>query len=182
MGHNLVTQKIVDSETGELIKENNFFYYDGFNDKGYKYRGKQNNKITVFPDTIPTTLSERGFLLLYMLTEIANEDNVLVYRVKRKSKFSSIVYMPLDKEDIAKQLRYKWGINKFDKYWNELKKHCIKRIRYHEYMVWAINPAVMNRCTQIPPWLYEEFSVYMNPHMSKAAILKYQNMISEYKK
>lgn len=181
MGKNIVNKTIIDSETGEVLKQNSFFYYDGFNDKGFKYRGKQNNKIVFFPDTIPTTLSEKGFTLLCMLCEIANEDNVLVYRVERKSKFSSIVYKPLDKEDISNRLRFKWGKNKFDKYWNELKKHCIKRIRYHQYMVWAINPAIINKCKQIPPWLYDEFSIYMNPHMSKSAILKYQNMLKDLK-
>lgn len=180
MGHTLVKKTIIDPDTGEVLKNDAFFYYDGFTDKGYRYRNKQDNKITFFPDTIPTTLSEKAFLLLCMLVEIANEDNMLVYRVERKSKFSSIIYKPLDKSDIAKRLRWKWGINKFDKYWNELKKHCIKKVRYYDYIAWAINPAIINRCKAIPAWLYEEFAVYMNPHLTKNAILKYQNMIKEY--
>ena len=177
MGQTMVNKTIIDTDNGEILKEDRFFYYDGFNDKGFKYRGKQGNKITFFPDTLPTTLSEKGFTLLCMIAELANEENVLVYRIERKSKFSTIIYKPLDKDEISKRLRFKWGIHKFDKYWKELRKHCLKRIRYHDVWVWAVNPAMINRCPQIPPWLYEEFAVYMNPHMTKNAILKMQNML-----
>ena len=176
MGKNIVKKSIIDSDTGELIKENTFMYYDGFNDKGYKYRYRANS-IKIFSDSIPSTLSESAFLLLYMLTELANEDNVLVHRVTRKSKFSNVIYKPMDKEHIMNNLRYKYGKNKFDKCWNELKKHCIKKIRYHEYLVWAINPAVFSRCRQVPPWLYDEFKIYMNPHLSNLAIKKYQDLL-----
>lgn len=179
MSKNILKKTIIDPETGELIKESSYVYFDGFNGKGYKYRSKYDGTIQVFPDTVPTTLSEGGFILLYMLAEIANEDNMLVYRVQRKSKFSTIIYKPLDKEEIKQRLRWKWGINKFDKYWNELKKHCIKKIRYHEYMCWAINPAVINKCKYVPDWLYDEFSIYMNPYLSKYAINKYQNLLKE---
>lgn len=176
MGKNILKKTVIDPETGELIKENTFFYYDGFNDKGYKYRFR-NESITVYGDTIPSTLSKEAFLLLYMLTEMANEENVLVYRVTRKSKFSTIIYKPMTKEDMMSRLRYKYGENKFDKCWTELKKHCIKKVRYHEYMVWAINPAVISKCKYVPAWLYDEFKLYMNPHLPKAAIKKYQEML-----
>ena len=179
MGNDVIKKTRIDPETGEIINQNTFFYYDGFNDKGYKYRNKA-FKITVFPDSIPTTLTKEAFLLLYMMTEIANDENVLVYRITRKSKFSSIIYKPMDKTEIMHRIRFKYGENKFDKYWAELKKHCIKKVQYHEYNAWAINPAVMNRCQQIPPWLYDEFSTYMNPFLSKVVIKKYQNRLKEF--
>ena len=176
MGKNIIKKSIIDPNTGEIIKENNFLSFDGFNEKGYKYRYRSES-INIFFDSIPSTLSKEAFLLLYMLAEIANEDNVLVYRVTRKSKFSTIIYKPLDKDGIMKMLKWKYGQNKFDKYWNELKKHCIKKIRYHEYLVWAINPAIISRCKYIPAWLYDEFSIYMNPYLPKMAIKKYQDLL-----
>lgn len=176
MGKDLVKKSVVDSQTGEVIMENSFFYYDGFNEKGFKYRYRA-DKITVFFDCIPTTLSDNAFLLLYMLAELANEDNMLVYRVTRKSKFSSIIYKPLYKDDIRKRLRFKFGINKFNQAWIELKKHCIKEIQYHEIKAWAINPAIICRCKQVPPWLYDEFSQYLNPYMTNISIKKMQDLL-----
>lgn len=181
MARDIIKNSIIDPTTGEVLKERTFFHYDGFNEKGYKYRYKDLNKITIYPDSIPVTLSKEGFMLLYMITEMANNDNVLVYRVTRKSKFSSIVYKPLDKEDIRERLKYKFGENKFERCWSELRKHCIKKVRYHEYMVWAINPAVISKCQQIPPWLYDEFSLYLNPHMTRLAIKKMQDQLDELK-
>ena len=177
-GKNLVRNTIIDPNTGEILKEKAFVHYDGFNDKGYKYRYRTHGSIVVYPDTIPVTLSEKAFRLLYMLAEIANEDNVLVYRVKIKSRFSDIIYKPLDKDQVRERLRWKIGENAFDKYWKELKKHCIKRVQYHEYLAWALNPAIINKCPQIPPWLYAEFSEYLNPYMTKLSIKKMQNMLA----
>ena len=177
MGKDIVRNAVIDPNTGEVISEKTYIHYDGFNDKGYKYRFRTEGTIKVYPDSIPVTLSEGAFSLLYMLAEMANLDNVLVYRIERKSKFSTIIYKPLDKDDIRGKLRWKWGIVKFDKYWKELRKHCIKQVRYHQYLVWAINPAVISKCPQIPPWLYDEFSLYLNPYMSKRAIKKMQNLL-----
>ena len=180
LGKNLVKNMIIDPNTGEVLKEKAFVHYDGFNEKGYKYRYRTHGSITIYPDTIPVTLSDKAFRLLYMITELANNENVLVYRVDRKSKFSEVIYKPLDKDEIRERLRWKTGINAFDKYWNELRKHCIKRVRYHQYIVWAINPAIINRCPQIPPWLYDEFSEYLNPYMTKLSIKKMQNFLASY--
>lgn len=178
MGNDLIRTTRIDPETGEIINQKSFFYYDGFNEKGYKYRNKA-VKVTVFPDCIPTTLSKEAFLLLYMITEIANDENVLVYRITRKSKFSTIIYKPMDKLDVMERIRFKYGKNKFDKYWNELKKHCIKKVQYHECNAWVINPAIINKCRQIPPWLYDEFDIYLNPYIPKTAIKKYQSLLKE---
>lgn len=124
---NLINKKtIIDSETGEILKEKNWLGYDGFNENGYQYRRKAVH-IRYYFDAIPDNLSEGAMMLLFMISEIMNEDNVLVYRVKRKSKFSSIIYKPLDKEDIAERIRYRYGKNKFDRCWRELTKHCIKK-------------------------------------------------------
>lgn len=179
MSREIIKNAIIDPDTGEVIKENVYFRYDGFNDKGYKYRYRAAD-VKFYPDSIPGSLSAEAWFLLVMIAELTNDENVLVYRVERKSKFSSIIYKPYDKEEIRKQLRYPYGINKFDRCWLELRKHCIKQVRYHDYLVWCINPAVINKCKQIPPWLYDEFSIYMNPYMTKLAIRKYQKILDDY--
>ena len=107
MGKDIVRNTIIDPNTGEVISEKSYVHYDGFNDKGYKYRFRTSGIIKIYPDSIPVTLSADSFLLLYMLAEIANEDNALVYRIKRKSKFSSIIYKPYDKEELRKKLKWK---------------------------------------------------------------------------
>lgn len=176
MGNNVIKKTIIDGSTGEVLKEKSFFSYDGFNDKGYKYRYRA-DYIRYYWDAVPAGLSEGAFMLLIMLTEICNDENVLVYRIERKSKFSKIIYKPMDKEEIRKRLRYKYGKNKFDKCWQELKKHCVKQIEYYDTKVWAINPAIFSRCKQIPPWLYDEFKEYLMPYMSNLAINKFQQLI-----
>lgn len=177
MGQYINRKTVIDSETGEILKENNWIGYDGFNDKGYKYRSKS-TFLRYFFDSLPSNLSESAFLLLIMIAELVNEDNVLVYRVERKSKFSSIIYKPLDKDDIRERTRYKYGQNKFDKCWAELTKHYLKRVKYYEYTVWALNPSVFSKCKQVPFWLCEEFQEYMNPHLSAITIKKLQNRIN----
>lgn len=176
MGHYINRKTVIDSETGEIMKENNWIGYDGFSDKGYKYRHRAVH-IKYFFDSIPNNLSEAAWLLLIMIAEIMTEDNVLVYRVKRKSKFSTIIYKPYDKEEIRKRTRFIYGQNKFDRCWSELNKHCLKKIRYYDYMVWAVNPAVINKCKEIPYWLCDEFKDYMTPHLTATTIKKLQNKI-----
>jgi hypothetical protein len=176
MGHYINRKTVIDSETGEIMKENNWIGYDGFSDKGYKYRNRAVH-IKYFFDSIPNNLSEAAWLLLIMIAEIMTEDNVLVYRVKRKSKFSSIIYKPYDKEEIRKRTRFIYGQNKFDRCWSELNKHCLKKVRYYDYMVWAVNPAVINKCREIPYWLCDEFKDYMTPHLTATTIKKLQNKI-----
>ena len=176
MGHYINRKTVIDSETGEIMKENNWIGYDGFSDKGYKYRHRAVH-IKYFFDSIPNNLSEAAWLLLIMIAEIMTEDNVLVYRVKRKSKFSSIIYKPYDKEEIRKRTRFIYGQNKFDRCWSELNKHCLKKIRYYDYMVWAVNPAVINKCREIPYWLCDEFKDYMTPHLTATTIKKLQNKL-----
>lgn len=176
MGRYINRNMMIDPETGEILKENEWLGYDGFSDKGYKYRHRQ-TQIKYFFDSMPGNLSEGAWVLLLMIAEIMNEDNVLVYRVKRKSKFSSIIYKPYDKEDIRLRTRYTYGINKFDRCWTELNKHCLKKVRYYDYIVWAVNPAIINKCKEIPYWLCEEFKVYMTPHMTPAAIVKLDKRI-----
>lgn len=177
MGQNIKKQILMDGETGEILREHQYYAYDGFNDKGYRYRNKA-DFIRYFFDDYPSTLSQDAFLLLIMMAEIANKENVLVYRVSRKSKFSSIIYKPMTKEQIRSSLRFKYGKNKFDRCWTELKKHCIKEVRYYQYMVWAINPAIISRCRQVPDWLYYEFRLYLNPRMSRLAIKKMMNRLN----
>lgn len=175
MGNNVVRNTVIDQETGEIIKENTFFTYDGFNEKGYKYRYRA-DYIRYYWDAVPVGLSKNAFLLLIMISSIMNDENVLVFVKTKRGKFARTIYKPMDKEDIFERLQYKYGINKFDECWKELRKHCIKRIEYHGIQVWAVNPSIISRCKQIPPWLYDEFKDYLNPYLSNQAIKKFQQL------
>lgn len=176
MGNYINRQTIIDSETGEILRDKTWLGYDGFNTKGYNYR-RRALSIRYFFDALPCNLSKDEFLLLFLVAELANEENVLVYRVDRKSKFSTILYKPMDKEYISEHIRFKYGMNKFDRCWRNLTKHCLKRIKYHDMTVWAINPSVICKCKEVPIWLYEEFQEYMNPFLSASTIKKFQNKI-----
>lgn len=176
MGQYINKTTMIDAETGEIMKENSWVGYDGFGDNGYKYRNRAVH-IKYFFDSIPNNLSEEAWTLLLMIAEIMNEENMLVYRVERKSKFSKIIYKPYDKEEIRSRTRYIYGINKFDRCWRELNKHCLKKIKYYECWAWAVNPAVINKCKYIPFWLCDEFKEYMTPHLTATTIRKLQNKI-----
>lgn len=176
MGQYINKSTMIDSETGEVLKERKWIGYDGFSETGYKYRNKSNH-IKYFFDSLPSNLSEGAWVLLIMIAEIMTNENVLVYRVERKSKFSTIIYKPYDKDDIRTRIRYPYGLNKFDKYWRELCKHCLKRVQYHEYMVWAVNPAIINKCVEVPFWLCDEFKDYMTPHLTASTIKKLNQKI-----
>lgn len=179
MGQYINKRTVIDSETGEIMKEDKWIGYDGFNETGYRYRHRASH-IKYFNDSIPNNLSEAAWILLIMIAEIMTDDNVLVYRVERKSKFSSIIYKPYDKDEIRQRTRYRYGENKFDRCWRELTKHCLKKVRYHQYLVWAVNPAVINKCKYVPFWLCDEFKEYMTPHLTAATIKKLKNKIESF--
>lgn len=179
MGKYINKKTVIDSDTGEILLERNWAGFDGFNEQGYAYRRKALN-IDYFFDSLPSNLSQDAWTLLLMIAELMNNDNVLVYRVERKSKFSSIIYKPLDKDDIREKTRFRYGINKFDRCWKELTKKCLKRVQYYDYIVWAVNPAIVKKCKYVPFWLYEEFQEYMNPYLSGTTIKKLQQRISNF--
>lgn len=170
----------IDPETGEVLSEKKWIGYDGFNDKGYNYRPRS-VFIRYYFDSLPANYDKETLMLLIMIAELANEDNVLVYRIPRKSKFSSVIYKALCKEDIRERTRFVYGINKFDKCWNKLTKYALKRIQYYNFQAWAVNPAIVSKCKYVPFWLYEAFQDEMNPHLSALAINKLQSRIAEYK-
>lgn len=186
MGKYINKKTVVDEETGEIIKQINWFGYDGFSEKGYRYR-KNSEYIRYYFDAIPSDLTKDSLFLLFMLSEIMNEENVLVYRVKRKSKFSNIIYKPYDKDELRDKVNANgrpncnYGINKFYKCWNELRKHCIKKVEYRTCKAWAINPAFISKCKQLPYWLYDEFQQYINPYLSANAINKFKTKLNEIK-
>lgn len=180
MGEYINKKIVIDKDTGEMLRESNWVGYDGFNEKGYKYRSR-NNHIRLFCDTVPVGLSYDGFGLLMQLAEIANEENALVKRVERKSKFSNKIYKPLDKEEIRQRIKYKnkFGMNKFDRCWRELQKRCMKQVRYYDYMTWVLNPSIVYKSTYVPFWLCEEFKEDMQPYMSAMAVNKLNEKIKE---
>ena len=176
MGNYIDRRTMIDVETGEILKEVSWLGYDGFSETGYKYRNKA-CFVRYFFDSLPGNLSESAWILLFMIAEIMNDENALVYRIKRKSKFSNILYKPYDKDDIRSKIRYPYGQNKFDRCWKELNKHCLKRVEYHGYMTWVVNPTVISKNKEIPFWLCAEFKEYIFPHIPAATVKKLQNKI-----
>lgn len=173
----IVNRKLsIELETGEILNEKNWIGYDGFTKDGYQYR-RRSIFIRYYFDAIPENLSESSWQLLLMIAELMNEENLLVYRVERKSKFSTIIYKPYSREEIAERVRYKFGWNKFRRCWQELSKHCLKRVKHKDYVVWAVNPAVISKCRAIPLWLCAEFMSYLEPFLSAKTIQRMQEKI-----
>lgn len=171
-------KSVIDPTTGEVLKEKVWLGYDGFSETGYRYRPKSG--IRYYFDSLPGNYDKDTFLLLILIAELMNDENVLVYRVKRKSKFSEITYKPMSKDDIKDNIRYKYGQNKFDKCWKELSKKAIKKIKYYDRMVWAVDPSVICKGKEIPFWLYEAFQESINPHLSAITLKKLQQKIDSY--
>jgi hypothetical protein len=168
---------LIDPESGEILREKSWVGYDGFNEKGYRYRARSTH-IRYYFDSLPANFDKDVLLLLFMIAELMNEENVLVYRVKRKSKFSNIIYKPMDKELIRESCRFPFGMNKFDRCWKILTKNgTIKRVRYYNFLVWGVDPSVISKCREIPYWLYDAFQDTINPHLSAVAIKKFQNKL-----
>ena len=57
MGEYINIRTTIDGDTGEVLKENNWVGYDGFTNKGYKYRARQSH-IHFHMDSIPNNLSK----------------------------------------------------------------------------------------------------------------------------
>lgn len=150
----------------------------GFQINGYKYRNRA-VYIRYFFDSLPDNYDESTLMLLFSIAEMMNEENMLVYRVKRKSKFSNIIYKPMDKDDIRERTRFKFGQHRFDRCWRILKKHALKQIRYHQYLCWAVNPSIVSKCRDVPYWLYDEFKEYMNPHLAAKTVMKLDRKVKE---
>lgn len=177
MSRYISKKMLIDPESGEVFDEKFWIGYDGFSEKGYRYRNRA-VFIRYFFDSLPENYDSATLLLLFMVAELMNDENMLVYRVKRKSKFSNILYKPMDKENIRNTTRFRYGINKFEKCWRKLNKYAVKQIRYHDYICWAVNPSIISKCRDVPYWLYEEFQDSMNPHLSAATIKKLNNRIA----
>lgn len=179
MGNYINKSILIDSESGEVLRENSWLGYDGFSEKGYKYRNRA-ICIKYYFDSLPENYDKETLMLLFLIAELMNEENVLVYRVKRKSKFSKILYKPMDKDEIREKIRFKFGENKFDRCWKVLNKKALKRIKYNDVYVWAVNPSIISKCRDVPFWLYEAFQDSMNPHLSAVAIKKLQNKLNSF--
>lgn len=156
----------------------NGFGFDGFTSKGYKYRKTEG--IRVFFDSIPADLSENAILLLLMLARVANNENMLVEKVPYKSRFSSIRYSALTIEEMRTRTAKVYGIVKYKKAFTELKKHCLKKIKYNGINAWAINPAFVMCSPFLPIWLYNEFQEDINPHLTAYAIKTFRSKINEW--
>ena len=178
MGKTLHKKVLIDPDTGEILDQKLWLGYDGFSERGYRYRNRA-VFIRYFFDSLPDNYDESCWTLLFLIAELMNEENMLVYRVKRKSKFSNIIYKPMDKDYIREHLRFKFGKHRFSRCWTVLKKHALKQIRYHQYLCWAVNPSVISKCRDVPYWLYDAFKDSIDPHLAPKTVLKLDRKVKE---
>ena len=178
MGKYLNKKVQIDVDTGEILDQKYWLGYDGFSEKGYKYRNRA-VYIRYYFDSLPDNYDGSTLLLLFLIAELMNEENMLVYRVKRKSKFSNIIYKPMDRDYIREHLHVHYGPTKFNRCWRELRKHALKQIRYHQYLCWAVNPSIVSKCRDVPYWLYDTFKEYMNPHLAAKTVMKLDRKVTE---
>ncbi|MEG1989985.1 MAG: hypothetical protein RR136_03225 [Clostridia bacterium] len=54
------------------------------------------------------------------------------------------------------------------------RRTLIKRINVFNTTVWAVNPAYVNVCKFIPPWLYEAFKDSFNAYLPVNIVDKYR--------
>lgn len=177
MSRDIEKKTIINPETGEIIKETFNMVYDGFSDEGFRYRYKSASKIEIHLDSIPPDLDKDAIYLLLMISEMATTENVLVKKIPVKKRFENMEYEAMKLDEIRLGCKNPFGRNKFTRYWTILRKQCIKRVWYHDILVFAINPAILNKTYYVPFWLYEEFQDYMNPHLTNYKIKKLQSKI-----
>jgi len=178
MGNYINKHTLVDGDTGEILQQKEYINYDGFSENGYAYRPRVSS-VKFFSDSLPDNISCEAWTLLMMIAEVMNDDNVLIQRVKRKSKFSDIIYLPLTTDEIRERTRFVYGKNKFFRCWYQLRKHCIKKVKYHDTTCWCVNPAVVMKSKYIPIWLYAEFYQYLDPHISSTSLKKIKAKLEE---
>ena len=68
--------RTIDEETGEIYYEKNFKSFDGWNDKGYRFRGRY-NAIKFYPDNM-VKVEPNIIKIFFLICNIMNEDNLLV--------------------------------------------------------------------------------------------------------
>ena len=103
----------------------------------------------------------------------AYEDTVYQVKENAEEKYPAL------KDYIREHIRFKYGRHRFDRCWSKLRKHAIKQIRYHQYLCWAVNPAIVSKCREVPYWLYDTFKEYMNPHLAAKTVAKLNRKVKE---
>jgi hypothetical protein len=164
----------VDVETGEIYYQRSWAGFNGWTEKGYKYRNKY-YPVQFYPDTIPKLLPNTLKIFFYICM-LMNEDNLLLERKAAKDKYSSPKIIPYTVEEIWEKLDYRFSMYSFKKAWQELTPKYVRKIKIYGKGIWAVNPAFANRTKYLPVFLWKEFSVDINNKLSKQVISRFQNL------
>lgn len=165
--------RTIDEETGEIYYEKNFKSFDGWNDKGYRFRGRY-NAIKFYPDNM-VKVEPNIIKIFFLICNIMNEDNLLV-TIKKGNKYTGPEITPYTVEEIRENLPYCVSEYSFKKAWKALVPRYIRKIKLEGKNIWAVNPAFANRCIYVPPFLWENFKEDMNKFISNNNIKRYNNM------
>lgn len=166
--------KSIDSETGEIYYEKKWNSYNGWSENGYKYRYRYSS-VKFYPDN-PPKLQPNTLKIFFQICMQMNDENLLMEVKKAKNKYSSPELIPYTLEEIRENMQYQVSEYAFKKAWAEMTPKYIRRIKFKNKMVWAVNPAFANRCQYIPVFLWHEFQEDLNPKLGEMNIKKYNNM------
>lgn len=176
MAKTINVMKTIDEETGEICYERTWHSYNGWKGDAFKFRPKS-KCIKLFPDCMPP-ISPNSVRVWWMLVYMMNEDNLLIKVVKRTDKYSADTIIPFTYTQFKKEIKSGISDYNFVTAWKELvEKSCIKRIRFQNKWVWAINPVYAMATEYLPIWLYRHFKDDIDKYISKFTVGRINNLI-----
>ena len=164
----------IDADTGEIYYENKWKTFNGWTEKGYKYRYRY-DALKFYPDNMPQ-LPPNIMKVFFLICNLMNEDNLLIEKTKNATKYSAPEIRALTMEEIRERLAYPISEYSFKKAWKAITPRHIKRIKFQGKWIWAVNPSFANRCRYIPVWLWYEFQQDLNPKLGASNVARYKNM------
>lgn len=165
----------IDANTGEIYYERQTKGFNGWSDKGYKFRYRYSG-LVFYPDNLPL-IEPNIFKVYFQICTLMNEENLLIQLKKTNNKYKAPELIPLTIDDIIEKIPYKISSYAFKKAWQQIVPRYIKRIKFNGKKVWAVNPAFANRCRYLPPFLWNEFKEDLNEKLGVYNIKRYENMV-----
>lgn len=164
----------VDADTGEIYYERQWKSFNGWNDEGYKYRYRYNS-LKFYPDMLPR-VDPNILKVFFMICCITNEDNLLAYKTKSRSKYKKPELHIYTTEEIWEHLPYKISKYSFKNAWSKLVPRYIRKIKVEDKRIWAVNPAYANRCSTVPLFLFSAFKDDMKEKLGTFNYKRYCDM------
>lgn len=164
----------IDTETGEIYFEKEWHSWNGWSDKGYKYRYRY-SAVKFYPDNLPL-LEPNVLKIFFDICSIMNEENLLLEKKRPKDKYSGPKITPYTVSDIWEKLPHRFSEYSFKKAWQKITPKYIKKIKVFGKSIWAVNPAFANRTMYLPLFLWKEFKDDLSQKLSTSIVKRYENM------